>query len=442
VRLHMERHAYGTATTEQFFDSLASTAGDARVLASMKSFVDQQGVPVVRVERQGGALVVSQRRYGLYGTQMPPQQWLVPFCVRSGITRACSLLDAPSARLPLAGTAPLMPNAGGTGYYRFSLAEADWRALIAEASDLPSGEALALNDSLWAGFQAGEVSPALLLEAARAMRGNAYAPAAADGGLRLASLRRQGLLPASEAAAYRAFVSATWGPMLEPLGFDPRAGQHATDAPERQQLRSYVASLLANEARDPALQARLAAAAAARLKGDASALDDTFLGDALRAHVALGGEAGLGELFERAVTSDETLFRRNAMRALGSAGNAAAGRWVLDRMGDERLRFMDRLSLLSSLSGDPETRQIAFDWLVAHYEELVSGAGIFAASTLPTLASGFCSVEAADAVEAALRPLVLKHGRGALELDRTVEQVRSCGLLRAHRGKELETLFR
>ena len=161
----------------------------------------------------------------------------------------------------------------------------------------------------------------------------------------------------------------------------------------------------------------------------------------MSAHVSLGGEVALGELFERAVTSDETRFRRNAMRAVGSAGNAAAGRWVLDRMGDERLRSMDRLTLIASLSGQPDTRQMAFDWLVAHYEELVTGAGIFAGSSLPSLPSGFCSVEAADAVEAALRPLVLKHGRGALELDRTVEQVRSCGLLLAHWGKELETLF-
>ena len=36
---------------------------------------------------------------------------------------------------------------------------------------------------------------------------------------------------------------------------------------------------------------------------------------------------------------------------------------------------------------------------------------------------------------------MLKHGRGVLERDRAVEQVRSCGLLRAYRGKELETLF-
>ena len=189
------------------------------------------------------------------------------------------------------------------------------------------------------------------------------------------------------------------------------------------------------------MQSRLSAAAAARLKGDASALDDTFLGDGLHAYIALGGEVAWQALFERAVTSDETLLRRTALRAMGSSGNATAGRWVLDRMGDERLRSMDRLTLIASLSGQPDTRQMAFDWLVANYDDLAANSGIFAASTLPSLASDFCSVEAADAVEAALRPLVLKHGRGALELDRSVEQVRSCGLLRAHRGKELEALF-
>jgi hypothetical protein len=31
-------------------------------MASLRSFVSQQGVPVVHVEREDGALVVSQRR--------------------------------------------------------------------------------------------------------------------------------------------------------------------------------------------------------------------------------------------------------------------------------------------------------------------------------------------------------------------------------------------
>ena len=441
VRLHMQRHAHGTATTEQFFASLADAAGDARVLASLKGFVDQQGVPVVRIERAGTNLAVSQQRYGLYGTQMPQQRWIIPLCMRSGATRDCRLLDTPSATMPAPGTGALMPNAGGTGYYRFALTDSDWRALIAEAPRLPPGEALALTDSLWAGFHAGEVAPALLLDAARLMRGNAYSAAAVDAAGRLQSLRRQGLLPEAALPGYRAFVAKTWGPLLTPLGFDARQGKHAADEPERQQLRAQLVSLLAEEARDPAIRSRLADAAGARLKGDASALDDTFLYDGLAAHLAEGDEAALGAVFEHAVTSDDTRFRRVALAAMGSTGRAAAGRWLISRFTDARLRPGDRLMLMGALANEPETLQMTVDWVVANYDLLVKDAGIFAASSLPGLASELCSADAADAVESAFRPLVRKHGRGELALDRGVEEVRSCGLLREHRQAELAQLF-
>ena len=77
-------------------------------------------------------------------------------------------------------------------------------------------------------------------------------------------------------SGYRAFVAKTWGPLLTPLGFDPRQGKHAADEPERQQLRAQLVSLLAEEARDPAIRSRLADAAGARLKGDASAPTTRF----------------------------------------------------------------------------------------------------------------------------------------------------------------------
>src|ERR1700742_1483801 len=60
VRLHLDRHAYGNATTGDFFAALADTAHDPRILAAMKSFVDQQGVPLVTVRRGAGGLVLSQ----------------------------------------------------------------------------------------------------------------------------------------------------------------------------------------------------------------------------------------------------------------------------------------------------------------------------------------------------------------------------------------------
>ena len=100
VRLHLNRHAYGNASTEQFFAALAEAAHDPRVLTALKSFVDQQGVPVVRVERTAGGLAVSQKRYAMLGTDIAPETWTIPLCIRIGETRQCSLLDKTSATLP------------------------------------------------------------------------------------------------------------------------------------------------------------------------------------------------------------------------------------------------------------------------------------------------------------------------------------------------------
>jgi hypothetical protein len=78
-----------------------------------------------------------------------------------------------------------------------------------------------------------------------------------------------------------------------------------------------------------------------------------------------------------------------------------------------------------------------FDWLKANYEAFAKGAGIFESSGLPGLPSGFCSVEKAGEIEAALRPEVERLRQGALTLDRTVERVRDCGVLQQARGADL-----
>jgi hypothetical protein len=67
--------------------------------------------------------------------------------------------------------------------------------------------------------------------------------------------------------------------------------------------------------------------------------------------------------------------------------------------------------------------------------------GIFVASTLPSYANGFCSVEKASVIETALRPKVDQYKRGGLSLDRTVEQVHDCGVLKQARGAKVAVLF-
>jgi aminopeptidase N len=435
VRLHLNRHAYGNATTEQFFAALAEAAHDPRVVTALKSFVDQQGVPVIHVERTANGLQVRQNRYAMLGTDIAPVTWAIPLCIRIGARQQCSLLDKPSATLDVAGaeSGAIMPNAGGTGYYRFSLSDAEWRKLIAEAPALPPGEALAMTDSLWAGYRAGEVSPALLVAAAKAMAANPYSGAVTDGGQRLAGLRIRGLAPSARLPAYRRLIAGIYAPVLASLGFDPKAGAYHADDPDRQKLRTDVVTLLAGEARDAATTVKLASAAKMYLDGDKTALDQSLLTAAFGAYLVSGGDGARADLFNRLASSDDSLFREAGFSALGQSGDAGTGTWLIAHFDDNRLHSIDQLRLLMRMSDEPATRDAAFDWTVSHYDTLVKGGFGW---RLPEVADTYCSVEKAALIERVMRPKVEQYQAGALALDRTVEQVHDCGVVKQVRGAD------
>ena len=261
VRLHLRRHAYGNATSEQFFQSISEAAKDPRVLAAFKSFVDQQGVPVVDVQRQGGKLAITQSRYAFLGSKPAQQAWTIPFCARVGFAKQCALLDQTTTTLDAPGTGLIMPNVGGTGYYRFNLSAPDWQALIASSAALTPGEAIATTDSLWAAFRAGRVPASWLVSEARAMAANPDPTASVDGGERLAGLRLRGLIGEQSLPDYRRLMASIYAPRLSSLGFDPKAGAYAEEDPGKQKLRQQLVSLVADDAMDVGARAKLKVAA-------------------------------------------------------------------------------------------------------------------------------------------------------------------------------------
>jgi hypothetical protein len=195
VRGYMAKHKYGNASTADFFGAMADAAGDPRILPAMQSFTDQQGVPLVTFAPAGeGKWTVTQSRYVRLGTKAPAQTWGIPLCLRQGDARLCQLLVDQSATIAVPGSGVLMPNAGGTGYYRFELPAAQWDSLIAQGSTLPGGEALAAIDSLEASFMAGRATPAQMVAAARSFAANpdSYASDGATG--QLVSFDDRGLL--------------------------------------------------------------------------------------------------------------------------------------------------------------------------------------------------------------------------------------------------------
>ncbi|MBU6269177.1 MAG: M1 family metallopeptidase [Sphingomonadales bacterium] len=435
VRAYMAAHRYGNATSAEFFKAMADVAGDPRLLPAMQSFTDQQGVPLLTFSGGNGTYTVTQSRYARLGANPPATRWGVPMCARLGTTRQCTLVDQPSAEISLAGTGALMPNAGGTGYYRFELPRGEWERLIASSATLPAGEALALADSLRASFQAGRAGADQLVAMARTMSANtdSYASDAALDGV--SALESWGMLDKPALAALRRFVTRVRLPQLQALGFDPKLGAHATEDAETTQRRVSLVSQLA-AAEEPGVKARLLGAATARIGGDATALDPSFAVAGFGLAIAKGGLPVAKALLDQALASQDPLFRPAAIYAISHSGKADVANWVLNDVTDKRLRTSERLGMIGGVAGTPKTRDLGYGWMKAHVDTLLAGgAGIFFSSRLPTFFGGYCAVDKADAIQADFAAK-LAGKSSQLELDRTIERVRACGMLKAARAKE------
>ncbi|MEO7248101.1 MAG: M1 family metallopeptidase [Novosphingobium sp.] len=436
VRAYMAAHKYGSATSADFFGAMAQVAGDPRILPAMRSFTDQQGVPLITFARAGNGWKVTQQRYARLGTTAPKTLWGVPLCLAQGKARSCTLLDSAEMTIAAPGKGALMPNAGGTGYYRFELPKADWDALIARANRLSGDEALAAADSLRASYLAGRSSVAQMAALARRLAINPDSHAAGVAFDGLESLRASDLFDDAATKSYRLFVARTCLPLLRALGLNLRAGAYATEVPERTQRRTAVVGALAGSAKNNAVTAQLVSGASAYLGGETAALDPMWYQPALAAWLEGKGTAGAKALFARALATQDSSIRPVLLGTIGSSGDKTIAKWVLDAAKDQRLRASERLGLVRAVISTTGTREMGYDWMKAHLDELMGGAGgIFFASKLPTMLNGFCSVARANTIAADLRPR-LAGKTAELELERTIERIRDCGLLNAARKAE------
>ena len=227
-----------------------------------------------------------------------------------------------------------------------------------------------------------------------------------------------------------------YGPRLASIGFDPKLGAQAQDTPEQQQLRQRLVGFMAFQAHDPAVRAKLQAAAEAYLGGDTKALDPAFLGTGLAVLAENGGLAVAQTLIEKGLSSEDGDVRANMLGAAAASGHADVANYVL-ALDDKRLRSFDRIGLIGELIGTPETRDLTRDWIFANYDKLTSGNGIFITSRLPGMLNSQCGEAAADQIEKTLGPKIMKMNTGVLEYRRMLERVRNCGILKQAKSAEI-----
>lgn len=445
LRDYVHAHASGSATASDLVDAVARASGDeAHLRAAFDSFLEQPGVPYVRVavrrNAQGLALHLHQDRYRPIGSALAPLRWSVPVCVRyagadsGSVTRSrCTLLDQADAILELpdaARDAWVMPNAGARGYYRFGMDRAGLATLAQHVGALDDAERLAYADAVDASFRRGDIDAGDVLAALR--------PLAALGGKDLAAavldqagwLWRHGATTDAQRERLRAWIRATWLPKLQALGDRPRPGETGDD----RALRVLLSETLALTYRIPEARAPLLArgdAALAAMEANADIADRDLLSAALGVLAQERGEPAVRAMSEALLRSRDPALRRAIGAGLAYADDPALAARVRDLALDPRIIGGERINLAIGRRDTRAQRDALWRWFEQHHATLLDHLPPAPIAVFPgMLGAEGCSEAEAERLQRFFGPRLAQRPGFARNLAQAEDAIRLCVALR------------
>ncbi|MFC6633373.1 M1 family metallopeptidase [Microbulbifer taiwanensis] len=433
---YIENFADGEADSPAFYEVIGEETNTPELTETFRSFVEQKGVPqldiVVDCAEGGQAkLLVRQSRYKPLGSPIPTsdQHWSIPFCFSSSNNvQQCLMLTSVEQEVQIpGGSCPewLLPNAQGSGYYRWTLADDQWQALIKRFSKFTPTEQLAIIDSAFAAFEAGSLPESTLLEVVRQS-------AAADkrqvvvAPLRYLQKYRQNYLVEEEQPAFLNFTQNLYLPILENTADSPDS--------EEQLLYSELLSFMALVAADPdarkTLMDRAEAFTGYQRKRDEEALDSDLYEAALTVAVQDAGEDFLDHLIEVRAELDDPRFDSASANAIGSSNNPKQ----LDRIHKlalaEQMGAREAFGLIQHGLAEPALQEQNWQWLQQNFAQVVKKIPEQWRRQTPAFARAFCDEEKLGQVQQLFR----KYGDQApgyqRSLAQTEEQIQLCMALK------------
>ena len=437
---YVARYAEGSADSSQFYAAIADAAATPALTDTFRDFVEQQGVPLVEAELhcgEGAAQVtLRQSRYKPLGSTIEAEtRWSIPLCLRTDDgARHCEMLSAAEQTLSLpVNTCPawVLPNAGGSGYYRWNLPPAQWRALLADVDQLDPAEALSLVDSALAAFEAGQLPPALVWEVVAASAASSE-PRVVSAPLRHLQRYSRHYLTAAQRAALADRLRRWYAPAM--------ARAQASNAPEQQLLHAQLLGLMALVALDAdtrqALREKAVAFTGFDRPRDAGALTSELYETALTVAVQDLGQDFVEHLIELRRSLDDPRFAAAAASALGRVSDPELlpTVWALALSGELNPREVS--GLLHSATATRETQAANWQWVRDNFPQIAAMIPTQWRRRLPELAADFCS----EAALAQLQALFEEHAELApgyrRALAQTEERIQLC-MAQADQGRAL-----
>lgn len=456
INAYLAKFAYGNATSEDFWRTLAATSGKP-VDAVLAGFVNQPGAPVLRVDytcvsngpSSGASWSFTQQRF--VGGSVSPLSgvWTVPVCVKDPAGRrgadpqgSCTVVQpGTTGRMTSSGGNPESPspctapwvfvNAGATGYYRSEYSTALLTAIAPDIQrTLTAPERLSLLGDVWALVRAGRQTVGDFLTLASGFSQDPSSVVIGQLAGRLGVIRTYLTTPDTK-ARLEAYIRRLFEPLAKELGANTIPGEPA----ERTSLRAYVTAMLGDAGGDPATIAYAGESVRNALAGRA-ALAPT----SATAYVNLAAKHGDRALFEayldRAQSSVSPEERYRYLHALSQFPDAALVQRGLALTLTPDFRSQDVPQFLNRFLANPATNAAAWTFVKANWDGLSSKALNFLGDV--QIANGlgsFCDARTRDDIRDFFQRHPLPSGMRALS--QSLDRINACIALRDAQTGEL-----
>jgi alanyl aminopeptidase len=446
IRAYLKKYAHGNATAHDFIREVADAAREPDLVPAFDSFLNQPGIPLIdlAVDCSGPAtkLRVTPGMYAQIGRQQPGQSWRVPMCYAAGSETACSLVDKPVTLTVSTSVCPanIMPNAQGTGYYRFSLSSLEWDGLIRSAPRMSAADQLTLFHNLDADLHAGRASAAQLLLTIRTLAPVAQWDLLSDMKDALHALRAKILEP-SDLADYRAFVAGQFGERLAAMGLSPKP----SETPSEVLARIALLQLMIEEAGDKATTAALADSARRYLlTGDfaRSGISPDLLQEAMRAGVLEDGTVFSDKLLQAFVASKDEYFRRSVIYAVAGSSDPAVLKQLLALALSPQMRTGELSYVYTGMQADPASRAVLWEWFTGNYDALLARLSPSGMLRTPGILGEACDGVTRAQGDYFFRPKIASLPGTPRTLALAEEQIDRCVAFRDTKGAEIRDALR
>lgn len=443
VRNYLKKHSRGNATSADLIAAVAAQSQDsAAVDAAFKSYIDQPGVPFLKIDVECGkgkpVLTLQQQRYLPIGsTASAEQSWGIPLSVRYAdggqVREEKGIVSGKQARFELkqAQSCPtwVMPNAHGAGYYRFALAPKWQQSLSGAFAQLDEREQRVYADSVTSAYGAGALTSSQLLAAMPQFVGAPVRQTAIAGMYNLKWMEEHLLSDEKSRAEFRASAADIYRPRLQQLGFEPKDGESDDD----RILRGSLVAFFAGGFKDPAVRAELnkRGRAVLGLDGDGKLNPDAVAKDirasALWVAVQEGGKPAFDAAEKHFRASQDPVLRSQLLGGLGNATDpqlAERARALVFEKG--LLRRNEIFTLVGEQTNDAALRPALRQWVDSHFSELEAKLAPAGAALVNLYSAGMCSSQEANEVESKFGERMKTIEGGPLELKQTAEGIRLC----------------